>query len=233
MQLTPRKEIKGRFPVMNKLMPWPFAALFGVAGVVGSMKTVWSAPRSSDAFRYLAYAVALALAIGAIVLLRIAFRGLRDFNARLQREENHPHEPWLWSHRPWDPEKSPALDAKGGAFRFARFPFLLGDEVSGTLTLPGSLANAGRLVLNLRHMEEEPVRSVSGGRNAMTVFCGFEHRLEVDGTGGGDMPVRFPLPADSTLTTAFGPFSKYWVLDVESVPAGERASFLLPVYPAR
>jgi hypothetical protein len=78
-----------------------------------------------------------------------------------------------------------------------------------------------------------PVRSILGGRNAMTVFCDYEHRVELEEAGRNTHTVQLPLPADANLTSEFGPYSKYWVLDVETVPASaQRASFLLPVYPA-
>jgi hypothetical protein len=229
--MTSRKEFRYRSAIERRALPWPFAALFGAVCVFGAIKSVWTAP-AAGTFRLIAFAVAAALSVGGVVLLRMALRGFVKFQARIKRQENHPHEPWLWSRRPWDPEMSASLEPNQGVFRFGRFPFRLGGDVTGRLMLTGPLASASRLALNLRHMEEEPVPGIMGsGRQAMTVWSAWEHCVEVD--GHGEMTVQLPLPSDANLTSEFGPFSKYWVLDVETVPpSAARASFVLPVYPA-
>ena len=227
-----RRMHPGRRALPAPLMPWPFAGLFGLVGIVGAIKTVWTA--SADrTLRYIAFGVAAFLLIGGIVLLRTAIRGWLQFQARMKREESAPGMPWLWSRRPWDPEKSLSLEPQRGVLQYGRFPFFLGSEVTGSLTLSGTLAASPRLALTVRHLEEEPVGSISGGRNAMNVYSSYEHRVEVEGRGGGPVAIQLPLPADPDLTIQFGPFNRYWALDVESVPpGGERATFLLPIYPS-
>ena len=233
--ITERKKIPGRVGLRQRL-PWPFAGLFGLVGVFGAIKTLWMA--EPESFRYatpLRYAVATVLAIGGVVLLRIAIRGLRDFQGRLQREEGSPDKPWLWSARPWDPENSLSLEPGVGVFKFDRFPYFFGNEITGTITLNGPLATSPRLLLTLRHLEEEPVKRLTGGTpSKMAIYSVYEHSVEVDGAREGSLPVRLPLPSwDPRFKIHFGPFNVYWVLDVETVPPGsERASFLLPIYPA-
>jgi hypothetical protein len=233
MQDESRKEFRGRRPLSGTEIPWPFMGLFGLVGVFGGIKFVWREwdTAGEGAFRYVLLAVGAVLVIGGAVLLRIALRGWSDFQRRSRLQENHPQEPWLWSRRLWDPAGAVSQELNGGVFQFERFPFRLGSDVSGEMTLAGPLAGAPRLALHLRHMEEEPVGSISGGRNVMTVYCDHEYRVEVIGPGAGALTVRLPLPADPALTSEFGPYCKYWVLDVESVPpTGERTSFILPVY---
>lgn len=222
---TEPERIVGRPLLLQVLLPWPLLVGCGAMAVLGLFRHLWfyrDELAAGGTPRVLALGMAGFIAVVAITLLATGWPGLRWYLERHRLEEDRPQEPWLWSARPWDSEKSVA---PGGVFRYARYPFRLGGAVEGTLALSGPLASAPRLRLTLLCLHER-----TEGKNRRVMYGRHEDVLVVDAPPG---LIRIPLPKKPDLSTSFryGQEDLYWVLDVEAEPPGaDRATFLLPVY---
>lgn len=221
------RRLAGRQPLPQPFLPWPFLigfAAMSVFGLVRHLFTYRAALAAGGSGRTFALAFAGVIVAAGLGFFAAGWPGLRWFLARQRLETERPKEPWTWSARPWDPEKSVA---PGGVFRYARYPFFLGGAVEGSLTVAGSLASAPGLVVTLRHLEEHASRT-------RTVDCLYEDDARVPTATDGEIPIRIPLPRDPGMTTTFTTSGdRYWVLDIEAdPPGGERVTFLVPVYAA-
>jgi len=221
------RRLQGRQPLPQPLLPWPFLIGFSAMSVFGLVRHLFTyreALAAGGSARTFALAFAGVIVAAGLGFFAAGWPGLRGFLERQRLEAERPKEPWAWSARPWDPEKSVA---PGGVFRYARYPFFLGGAVEGSLSLRGLLASAPVLVVTLRHLHEQSARTRS-------VDCLYEDDVRIPTAADGEIPIRIPLPRDRDLTTVFSTSGDhYWVLDVEAdPPGGERVTFLVPVYAA-
>lgn len=129
-----------------------------------------------------------------------------------------------------------------GLLRFARFPFVIGDEVEVMLARSGPLATLDRLDATLRCVQERYEVTRRGGKHQSTVVSyavWSETRTSEQGDGRAsterELRWRFVVPPDAPGTSLVMRPPRYWELEVHAVMPGVdyRAVFLVPVYEGR
>jgi hypothetical protein len=122
---------------------------------------------------------------------------------------------------------------------YDQFPYFLGSALSARLRAPRHVSDLDELDLTLRCVMERYVTSGAGNNRNTKVVC-YElykdkitfSREQLAGFGGGDVPLRFNLPADRPATELIATPPTYWEIEARgsSHKVNYQAYFLVPVY---
>ena len=152
---------------------------------------------------------------------------------------------WIW----WGARLGPLLKFGRPYFRYAHFPFRLGDRVEGALEGIEKLGDFERLTVTLRcvserwtgsgksrHLARETIREESQELGPTAVVHRLVSARDVAHAPGATrrvVPVRFALPGEDLGTKLFADPARKWELHARAERPGFdfEAVFLLPVYP--